>query len=325
MKAIKCIKYGSPNVLKIVNIEKPKLKDNQILVKNYATSVTIADCRVRGFVVPSSFWLPARLALGFSKPRQSILGGELSGKIEGIGKNIKKYNVGDEIFAFTGHKLGSYAEYIILSENDCIAIKPKNLTFGQSAVLSFGGITALHFLEKAKLQKNEKILIYGASGSVGTYAIQLAKYFGAFVTGICGTNNLNMIKEIGADSVLDYTKTDLSDINEKYDIVFDAVGKGDITKSIALIRPNGRYIHLVTDPLTELRIRRKLKNTMVKLIGGTYNANLKQIEYIRKMAVENIIKPVIDKYFNFNEIVSAHEYVDKGHKKGNVVIKIIDA
>jgi len=323
MKVIQCPRYGAPEVLKIVEVEKPTPKDNEILIKIYATTVTVADCRVRGFDVPASFWLPAKLALGFSKPRQSILGNELSGVIEAIGKNVTKFKVGDEIFAFTGHKMGAYLEFSVLKETDVIAIKPQNLTFEQSAALSFGGITAIHFLKKANIQKGEKILIYGASGSVGTYAVQMAKYFGATVTGVCSTANLELVKNIGADTVIDYTTTDLSEVNEKFDIVFDTVGKANISKIIQLINPNGRYLHAVTTPATEMKIRLKLLNTKIKLFGGTYNENISAelIPLIKQLAEEGFIKPVIDRQYNFDEIGAAHEYVGKGHKKGNVVIR----
>ena len=324
MKVIKCTKYGLPEVLKIVNVDKPIPKDNEVLIKNYATTVTVADCRVRGFEVPASFWLPAKFALGFSKPKQSILGNELSGVIEVVGKNVKKFKVGDEVFAFTGHRFGAYAEFCCLDENDNIAVKPQKLSFEQSAALSFGGLTALHFLRKSNIKEGESILIYGASGSVGAYAVQLAKYFGVTVTGICSTGNQELVKKLGADTVIDYTKTDLSEINEKFDLVFDAVGKADISKSIRLIKPNGRYIHIATTPATEIKIRLKLLNTKIKLIGGAYTATVEDLNFIRKLADEAFITPVIDRQFDFNEMVSAHEYVDKGHKKGNVVIRIID-
>ena len=324
MKAIKCTKYGQPNVLKIVDIDKPKPKDNEVLIKVFATTVTVADCRVRGFNVPASFWLPAKIALGFTKPRQPILGGEFSGIIEEVGRKVNKFKVGDEIFAFTGHKLGAYAEYKCLDESDCIAIKPKNLNFAESAALSFGGITALYFLSKGEIVKGEKVLIYGASGSVGTYAIQLAKYFGADVTGVCSTKNIELVKNLGADRVLDYTKPDFDQLNEKFDLVFDTVGKGNISRTIKIIKPQGRYIHAVTTPLTEIKIRLKLLTKKIKLIGGTFTAKSEQINIIKQLADEGFIKPVIDQEYNFNEIVAAHEYVDKGHKKGNVTIKLID-
>ena len=325
MRVVKCIKYGSPKEsLRFDDIKKPIPKNNEVLIKNYATTVTIADCRVRGFIVPKSFWLPARLAIGLFKPKKSILGNELSGVIENVGKNVTKFKIGDEVFAFTSHNLGAYSEYICLNENNCIALKPNNLNFEQSAALPFGGITALHFLKKGNIQNGEKILNYGASGSVGTYSVQLAKHFGAIVTGICSTENMKLVKNIGADYVIDYKKFDLDDINEKYDILFDTVGKGDISKSIKLIKPNGRYLHTVTDPFIEKIIKLKLTGTQIKLIGGTYKAKVEHINCIRELALEGAIKPVIDKVYTLDQIVSAHEYVDKGHKKGNVIIKIIN-
>ena len=323
MKTVICTQYGAPEVLKMVEVEKPMPKDNEVLIKNYATTVTIADCRVRGFDVPASFWLPAKFALGFSRPKQSVLGGELSGVIEAVGKNVKKFKVGDEVFAYTSHRLGAYAEFLCLNENDNIALKPEKLSFEQAAALSFGGLTALHFLKKSNIKEGENLLVYGASGSVGTYAVQLAKYFGATVTGVCSTGNLELVKRIGADTVIDYTQTDWTDMNEKYDVVFDTVGKADISKSIHLIKPNGRYLHAVTTPATEIKIRLKLLNTKIKLIGGTYTANLEDFNFMSKLVDEGFITPVIDKQFDFDEIVSAHEYVGKGHKKGNVVVKII--
>ena len=324
MKAIKCLRYGPPEVLKLVNMDKPKPKSHEILIKNFAATVTAADCRVRGFVVPPNFRFFARLALGILKPRKSILGNELSGIIEQTGKNVSKFKTGDEVFAFTSNNSGAYAEYICLDENQCIALKPKNMNFGQSAALSFGGITALYFLQSSKIKAGESILIYGASGSVGTYAVQLAKFYGADVTGVCSTDNLELVLKLGANNVIDYSKTDLAGISNKFDIFFDAVGKADISKSIALIKQDGRYIHTVTDPFTEKKIMSKLSGIGIKLIGGTYKANTDQINQIGKLAAEGAIIPVIDKIYNFNEIIAAHEYADKGHKKGNVIIKIID-
>ena len=323
MKVIIYEKYGSPEVLQIKEIEKPVPKENEILIKVYATTVTVADCRVRGFKVPTSFWLPARFALGFFKPKQSVLGGELSGVIESVGKNVTKFKVGDEVIGFLGHRLGAYADYVSLDESECITLKPENLSFEESAPLSFGGITALHFLKKGNVKKNDKILIYGASGSVGTYAIQIAKYLGAEVTGVSSSENLDLLKKLGADRVIDYASSDWRDFNEKFDVLFDTVGKCDISKAIGLIKPEGRYIHTVTTPSTELKIRFHLLRSGIKLIGGTYSATLEEINEIKKLAEEGVIKPVIDRQYNFDEIVSAHAYVDKGHKKGNVVVSLI--
>lgn len=322
MKAIVYTQYGPPEVLQLKEIEKPVPKDNDVLIKIYATSVTVADCRVRAFNVPASYWLPARVALGLLRPKQQILGGELSGIIEGVGKNVQRFKAGDKVFAFSGHKMGAYVEYKCMDEQDCIGLKPENLSFEQAAALSFGGTTALHFLKKGNITRGEKILIYGASGSVGTYAVQLAKYFGVEVTGVCGTGNVELVKSIGADRVIDYTKVDVADLDEKFDVVFDAVGKTDIAKIIRIIKPQGRYIHTVTTPFTELKIRLKLLGSHIKLVGGTFQATTEQFNFIKKLADEGFLKPVIDRQYSFEEIALAHEYVDKGHKKGNVVIKV---
>jgi len=324
MKAVICTKYGTPEVLKIVEIEKPNPKDNEVLIKIFATTVSVADCRVRGFVVPKSFWLPARFALGLTKPRKPILGGELSGIIENVGKNVTKFKIGDKIFAFPGshHGLGTYTEYMCIDENACIALKPENLSFEQAAALSFGGITALYFCQKAGISKGQKVLVYGASGSVGTYVVQLAKYFGAEVTGVCSAGNLEMVKNLGTDNVIDYTANEWTDLNEKFDVVFDAVGKMNIEKVIETTKAQGQYVHLVATPIDEISLRRKFKKHKIRLIGGTYFANIEQINFIKKLAEEGVIKPVIDRVYSIDEIIEAHRYVDRGRKKGNVAIKI---
>jgi NADPH:quinone reductase-like Zn-dependent oxidoreductase len=324
MKAITCSKYGPPDVLKMVEIETPVPNENQVLIKVFFTTVTVGDCRVRGFNVPLSYWLPAKLALGFTKPKLPILGGELSGVIEKIGKNVTKFKVGDKVFAFRGHKFGGYAEYICMDENECIAVKPDNLSFEQAATLTFGGFAAWFFLQKGQVAKGEKLLIYGASGSVGSAAVQIAKYLGTEVTAVCSTANLEMVKKLGADKVIDYTKTDFTDLGEKFDAVFDAVGKTDIPKTIKAIKPNGRYLHAVTTPFTTLKLWFNLLGTNIKLVGGTYSGTVEQLNFIKKLADEGYFKPVIDRQYRFDEIVAAHEYVDKGHKKGNVTIKVVD-
>ena len=324
MKAVICTKYGAPDVLKMVEVEKPTPKDNEVLIKNYATTVTVADCRVRGFDVPASFWLPARLALGLSKPRKSVLGGELSGVIENIGKNVTKFKVGDKVFAFMSQKFGAYAEYVCIEENDRTVLNPINLNFEQSAALSFGGTTALHFLKKGKVTQGDKVMIYGASGSVGTYAVQLAKYFGAEVTGVCSAENLELVKNLGANKVIDYTSADWTDFNEKFDVFFDTVGKCNESKAISMIKPQGRYIHAVATPFAEFKIKRKLSKNNMEFIGGTFKATSEQMTYVKQLVEEGYIKPVIDRQYKFDEIATAHEYVDKGHKKGNVVIRIAE-
>ena len=323
MKAIICTKYGPPEVLQLKEVEKPIPTDNEILIKIVATSVTIADCRVRGFNVPLSFWLPARIALGWRKPKKDILGGELAGKIEFIGKNVTLFKKGDTIFAFPGHNsFGCYAEYKCMPEDGVIATKPDNVTFEEAAAISFGGGTALHFMREANIKSGQKVLIYGASGSVGTYAVQLAKCFGAQVTGVCSTTNLKLVKSLGADKVIDYTKDDFTQNGEKYDIIFDAVGKSPYSGCIRSLKPGGTYLHAVATPALSLRMRWTSMTTNKKMIGGTLTPKAEDLIYLKELIEAGKIKPVIDRTYPLEEIVEAHRYVDKGHKKGNVIITL---
>jgi NADPH:quinone reductase-like Zn-dependent oxidoreductase len=305
MKAAIYEKYGSPEVLHLKEIEKPILKDNEALVKVHATTVTAGDVRMRGFKVPVHFWLPARFALGLTGPKRKILGMEISGIIEAIGKSVTKFKVGDEVFAETGFG-GGYAEYICLPEANSlktvirIAKKPVNLTFEEAAAVPVGGITALIFLRKANITKGQKILIYGASGSVGTYAVQLAKYYGAEVTGVCSTNNIELVKSLGADKVIDYTHEDFSKNAQTYDVIFDAVGK--ISRSLVKGSLEKKGIFLSTWQ-------------SLKVEAG-------DLAVLKGLVEEGKLKPVIDRRYPLEQIVEAHRYVDRGHKKGNVVITV---
>ena len=323
MKAVVCTKYGPPEVLQIQEIEKPLPKENEVLVKIHATTVTIADTRVRGFKVPLSFWLPARIALGFSRPKLSILGTEFAGVIESVGKDVKLFKVGDAVFGNTGHsRFGCYAEYLSLAETGCIAQKPDILSFEQAAAITFGGNTALQFLRKATIKPGDAILIYGASGSVGTFAVQIAHYLGAEVTGVCSTGNLEMVKSIGADEVIDYLKTDFSKAGKKYDYIFDTVGKSPVRKSIKALKPTGTYIQALSTPAKMFQMRLSLFASKKKLIGGSFTPNVEQIKFLKKLVEEGAIRPIIDRSYPFDQIVEAHRYVDKGHKKGNVTISV---
>jgi NADPH:quinone reductase-like Zn-dependent oxidoreductase len=307
MKAVIYSKFGSPDVLQLKDIEKPVPKDNEALVKIHATTVAAGDIRMRGFKVPASFWLPARLALGITGPRRKILGMEISGVIESVGKDVKKFKVGDEVFAATGFG-GGYAEFICLPEDEVLrreqvimlAKKPVNLSFEESAAVPVGGMTALAFMRKANIRKGQKILIYGASGSVGTYSVQLAKYHGAEVTAVCGTNNLELVKSLGADKVIDYTKEDFTKNGQKYAVVFDAVGK--ISRSFAKgsLEINGVFL-------------------------STWdNAPMKEDDLgaVKELVEAGKLKPVIDRSYPLEQLVEAHRYVETGHKKGNVVITV---
>ena len=225
MKAIVCTKYGPPEVLQFQEVEKPTPRNNEVGINIFATAVTASDCIIRGFKVSRRLWIPGRLLLGLTKPRKSILGLVLAGEIGTVGKDVKRFQRGDRVYAFTGLRFGGYAEYTCLPEESVIAVMPSNLSYEEAAAIPFGGLLALHFLRKGEIQSGQKVLIYGASGAIGTAAVQLARHFGANVTGVCGTSNLELVKSLGAEQVIDYTNESVTNRGELYDFIFDAVGK----------------------------------------------------------------------------------------------------
>lgn len=302
MKAMVCTKYGKPDVLQLQEVEKPIPKENEILIKIYATTVTSGDCRVRSFNSPLLLWLPLRIVLGLRKPRKSILGVELAGEVEDVGKNVTRFKKGDQLFAMIGMKFGGYAEYICLPEKGTIAVKPENVTYEEAASISFGGTTALHFFRKGTIQTGQKVLIYGASGAVGTAAVQLANYYGAEVTGVCSAKNSELVKSLGADRVIDYQNENFTEKQEKYDLIFDAVGKITKNQCKAALALNGRFVSVEGQ--------------------GIAKVQTKDLLLLKKLIEEGQIKSVIDRCYSLEQVPEAHEYVETGHKIGSVVVTL---
>jgi NADPH:quinone reductase-like Zn-dependent oxidoreductase len=322
MKAIVYTRYGSPDVLRLKEIEKPTPKDDEVLIKVFATTATSADWRVRTLNVPVGFGIISRLAFGIFGPRQPILGSELAGEIESVGKNVTQFRAGDQVFAFSDASMGCYVEYKTMSENGSLAIKPPTLTFEEAAALSFGGTTALHFLRKGNIQSGDEVLINGASGAVGTAAVQLAKYFGANVTGVCSAANLELVKSLGADKVIDYTKEDFTENGEAYDIIVDTAGTTPFSRCKGSLKEGGRLLLVLSGLPAMLQIPWVSITTSKKVIAGPAAARPEDLRYLATLVEAGEFKPVIDRCYPLEHIVEAHRYVETGHKKGNVVIMV---
>jgi NADPH:quinone reductase-like Zn-dependent oxidoreductase len=309
MKAVICTKYGPPEVLQITEVEKPIPKPNEVLIKILATTAHIGDTKIRRLEpglgpVTDFFFKPImRIILGFKRPRKKILGMELSGEIESIGKDVTLFKVGDPVFASTEFRFGTYAQYCCIPEKGILAIKPVNMTHEEAAPVSNGGITALIHLRKANIQKGQNVLIYGASGSVGTYAIQIAKNFGAEVTAVCSTSNMKLVKSLGADKVIDYTKEDFTLNGKIYDVIYDAVGKIETSRRKKSLTKTGRYLNVFT-------------------MSGSIKLKVEDLYTLKELCEAGKLRTVIDRTYALEEIVEAHRYVDKGHKKGNVIITV---
>ena len=327
MKAIVYTKYGPPDVLQLKEVTKPAPKDNEVLVKIYATTVTTGDVNARGFVfVPPGLELLARLMLGLRKPKNHILGTELAGEIEAVGKDVRLFKEGDQVFGIDGNGVGAYAEYKCLPEQRALAIKPTNMTYEEAVAVPGGALTALYFLrDKGNIQSGQKVLINGASRSVGTYAVQLAKYFGAEVTGVCSTKNLELVKSLGADKVIDYTKEDFTQSGETYDIIFDTVvGKTSFSGCRNSLKQNGFYLAVAggLKELIQMLWTSVIGSKKVIFGGGLACERKENLLFIKELIEAGKIKAVIDRRYPLEQIAEAHSYVDKGHKKGNVVITV---
>jgi NADPH:quinone reductase-like Zn-dependent oxidoreductase len=322
MKAIVATAYGAPDVLQLKELATPRPKDHEILVKVHATTVNAGDSRMRSFRVPPLFWLPARIALGFSKPKHPIFGMELAGDVAAVGSQVRRFKVGDQVFASTFEaQFGAHAEYKCLPEDGAVVLKPQALSYEEAATLALSAHTALFFLKAANIQPGQKILINGASGSVGTFAVQLAKYFGADVTGVCSTGNIALVQALGADRVIDYTREDFTRTGETYDIIFDAVGTTTFAQCQGALKRNGYYLHTLMVGAA-LRGWWSALTSDKHIIGGTAVPQTEALLLLKELSEAGRLKPVIDRCYPLEQMAEAHRYVDGGHKKGNVVIRV---
>lgn len=329
MKAIIWTKYGSPDGLQLQETEKPVPKADEILIRIHATSVTAGDCEMRRLELPLMLSFPVRLYAGFLRPKRiPILGQELAGEVKEVGTNVKSLNVGDQVFGTTGFGFGAYAEYICLPEEPddaqgTLATKPENLTYEEAATVPTAGFEALHFLRKANIQPGKKVLIIGAGGSIGTFSVQLARHFGADVTGVDSTDKLDMLRSIGANHVIDYTKDDYTKNGESYDLIIDVVGKRSVSRRLKLLKPDGYYFlayaglsHILLGIWTSMTSNKKVKIESA-------SQKKEDLIFLKELIEAGKIKPVIDRHYPLEQVPEAHRYVESGHKRGNVVITVL--
>jgi len=324
MKAIVYTEYGPADVLRLAEVEKPTPKENEVLIKVHATTVTTGDVNMRGFTfVPQGFGFLSRLMFGLRRPNKTILGVELAGEIKAVGKDVTQFKQGDQVFGIDGTRLGAYAEYKCMPAEAGLTHKPNNLTYEQAAAIPNGALTALTFLRNmAHIQRGQTILINGASGSVGSAAVQLAKYLGGQVTGVCSTANLELVKSLGADKVIDYTEKDFTHNGETYDIIFDTVGKTSFSGCKNSLKPNGLYL-ASAGGLREMVQMLLTSKSSQKVLAGISSERKEDLVFIKELVEAGAIKPVIDRRYPLAQTAEAHRYVDTGRKKGNVVITVI--
>lgn len=328
MKAVVYTEYGPPDVLQLKEVEKPAPRGNEILIRNHATTVNIGDIWARNFkeITPSRFtmplplWLPSRLYFGVTRPRITILGNEFAGQIEATGRDVKRFRKGDQVFGYRGQSMGAYAGYLCMPEDGLVAIKPANLSYEEAAAVPYGALTALSLLRKANIQRGQKVLINGASGSIGSAAVQLARYFGAEVTGVCGTPGLEFVKTLGADKVLDYTREDFTRNGETYDLIFDILGKSSFSSCKNSLTQNGIYL------LASFKTRQLFQMLWTSLAPGKKvicalsSENPKDLIFIKELVEAGKIKSIIDRCYPLEQTAEAHRYVEKGCKRGSVII-----
>jgi NADPH:quinone reductase-like Zn-dependent oxidoreductase len=337
MKAIVYTEFGGPEVLQLKDMKKPAPTDTEILIRIHATSVNFGDIIARNFsmvtprefTMPAPLWLPTRMYFGFTKPKINILGAELAGEVEAVGKNVKRFKEGDQVFGYPGQGMGAYAQYRCMPESGMVAIKPGNLSYEEAAVLPYGMLMALNLLRKADLQPGQKVLINGASGSIGSAAVQLAKYFGAEVTGVCATPRLEFVKSLGADKVIDYTKEDFTQSGETYDLIFDILGKSSFSRCKNSLNPNGIYLlasfkmkQLFQMVWTSLRSQLTGRQMSKKVICALAPEKPEDLIFIKELVEAGKIKSIIDRCYPLEQVAEAHRYVETGLKKGPIAISV---
>jgi len=326
MKAIVMTRFGPPEVLRLQEVKKPVPQDNEVLIRVHATTVFAADCELRGMKVPLAFKLPLLIYLRFFRPQPVILGQELAGEIEAIGKEVTQFKPGDPVIAATSLSLGAYAEYKCMPEEPgmmggTLALKPANLTYAEAAAIPVGGLEALHFIRKGNIQSGETVLINGAGGSIGTMAVQLAKLRGARVTAVDSTAKLDMLGALGAEHVIDYTREDFTRSGQAYDVIMDVVGKSSFSRSLRALKPNGRYL-LVNPGLAHRVQARWIQTSDKQVIIGAGRQTAKDLAFLKDLIEAGQLKPVIDREYPLDQMAAAHRYVDQGHKKGNVAVTV---
>lgn len=330
MKAVVCTEYGRPEVLQLKEIAKPAPKDNEILIRVRATSVNFGDTLARNFKaisprefnMPFLFWLLTKLALGFNQPKATILGSELAGEVESVGKDVKRFKPGDQVFGYLGQSFGAYAEYLCMPDDGVLAIKPANLTYEEAAVVPYGAIMALHLLRQAKLQPGQKVLINGASGGIGSAAVQIAKYFGAEVTGVCGAPRLEFVKALGADHVIDYAQEDFTQNGETYDLIFDILGKSSFARCKNALKPNGVLLFASFKMKQLLQMLRTSMTGGKKVVCAIAPGSTADLMAVKGLIEAGKIKALIDKRYPLEQAAEAHRYAEAGRKRGPVVITV---